>query len=75
MSEVLVPNTDEPMYVLESIDAPTTLETCDACGPAVIALVRVILLSGASLTFCGHHGQQFGYTHAVPDSKLQGSAN
>jgi hypothetical protein len=67
-------DTTQPMFVLEVIeDRSTSLETCDACGPAVYAACRVILGNGGVLTFCGHHGARWGYVHTTEDSKLKGS--
>jgi hypothetical protein len=62
-----------PSHVLEPINDPSTQETCDACGPAVVALCTVILPNGGMLTLCGHHGKRWGYVHAVPESKTKGN--
>ena len=87
MSEVTLalPETKEvstqPVYTMLE---PTTANTCDGCGEAVIALIEVCLPpseklpAGGALTLCGHHGRAFGFEpHHHPtlanENKLQGS--
>lgn len=34
-------------------------ETCDECGPNVVAWVYVEMPSGLPLAYCGHHGTKY----------------
>jgi hypothetical protein len=75
-----------PMYVTEAL-SPTTLERCDRCGgdeagnQSSQAVYKIVMLSGAVLTFCAHHAKRFrfvakdaeNYMHA--ENKKTGSAN
>ena len=35
----------------------TAVDRCDRCGAQ--AYIRVVLVSGGELLFCGHHGRQY----------------
>lgn len=69
-----------PRPIVEKITEPTSLDVCDRCGAN--ALWRVVLASGNSLSFCGHHGVLYGFVngsdshHAyMNEDKKRGSAN
>lgn len=62
----------KPQPVLRDLEL-STREICDRCGPSAAALVEILLPSGLSLYFCGHHARLFGWEPPVPASRSQGS--
>lgn len=39
--------------------AHVEMETCDQCGPSVVAYIIVEMPSGLPLSYCIHHGREY----------------